>query len=282
VSPPEPSRRVLARLLALVAGALLLLLVPAVGAAQEDEGPGTTTTSTTTTDPRYPTTSTNVLVTSPPPTVAPPTTVATQTVGRRWPVEIPTGCDEPALPDVVFVGTLQETDYQTGRFRIDQPRAGDVQSLSYQGLIDVRYGIDTKYLVTGRQYLVSASVDPATGVLTSRITEPAPLFGGDEVIGQSESDVDCPVLTDPVRTLLTNGLPVDSGLLRPLEQSRSEVMRSILAPLAIAVAIVFGLAVVRWVLTGIGWGIGAIYRNARATPAVRRFRRTLPRSGQPH
>ena len=226
----------------------------------------------------YATTSTNVLVTSPPPTVAPSTTVAAQTVGRRWPVEVPAGCNEPALPDVVFIGTVQDTDYQTGRFRIDQPRAGAIQEYSYQGLIDVHYGVDTKYLVAGRQYLVAARADAATGVLTSKVSEPAPLFGGDEVIGQSESAADCPVLVDPVRTLLTNGLPVDSGLLRPLEEARSDVLRSIVAPLLLALAIVFGLVMLRWILTGVGWGAATVVRNAHDTPGIRRVRRTTPRS----
>ena len=276
MSPQDPSRVALARLLALVLGALIFVVVPAVATAQEDDDEATTPAATTSTtdDTLYPTTSTNVLVTSPPPTVAPSTTVAAQSVGRRWPVDVPAGCNEPALPDVVFIGTVQDTDFRTGRFRIDQPRAGAISEYSYQGLIDVRFDTDTKYLVAGRQYLVAATLDPATGALTSKVSEAAPLFGGDEVIGQSESDAECPVLEDPVRTLLTNGMPVDSGLLRPLADSRSDVVRSLVGPLVVAIAIVFGLVVVRWIITGVGVGASTMARHAHDTPGIRRVRRT--------
>ena len=269
----DARRGSLARLLGLVVGALILVVVPAVATAQEDDDEPDDTQETLPDDSVYPTTSTNVLVTSPPPTVAPSTTVAAQQIGRQWPVDIPTGCDAPPLPEVVFVGTVMATDFQTGRFRIDQLRAGSVEGLSYEGVIDIRYGIDAKYLEVGRQYLVAASIDPATNVLTSRITEPAPLFGGDEVIGQSEVDVECPVLDDPVRTLRTNGLPVDSGLLRPLSDARGDVLRSIAIPLGLALAIVFGVVLVRWILTGLGWGVGTLFQRGRETPAIRRLHR---------
>ena len=151
------------------------------------------------------------LATTPPTSTAPTTTVPADTSGRQWLVPVPTGCDVPALPDVVFVGTLLETgtpagapetaEFETGRFRIDQARAGAIERYSYGGLIDVRYGIDTKYLDEGEQYLVGASVDPGAGVLVSKVQTTEPLFGGDEVIGAAESDVSCPVIDDPVRTL---------------------------------------------------------------------------------
>ena len=80
--------------------------------------------------------------------------------GRRWLVPIPAGCDVPDLPDVVFVGTLvetgtpagapDETAYQTARFRLDQARAGDIGRFSYNGFVDVRYGLDAKDLTNGR------------------------------------------------------------------------------------------------------------------------------------
>lgn len=283
--------RPLPRLLALVAAGLLAIVVPAVAGAQPQTpsaSPSTTTTVSTTSAPinpetgsTYPTTSTNVLVTSPPPTVAPSTTVAAAVVGRSWPVDVPAGCAEPALPDVVFVGTVQEMDARTARYRIDQLRAGTVDQLSYQGLIDIRYGIDTKYLEPGRQYLVGAAVDAEAGALVSRVTGAAPLFGGDEVIGQSETDATCPTLDDPVRTLLTNGLPIDSGLLRPLEEEQGKVLRSIVVPVVVAIAIVFGLAALRWVLYGMGWGISETLRTSREPQALRRARR-LQRDAHEH
>ena len=93
-------------------------------------------------------------------------------------------------------------------------------------MVDVRFGIDTKYLETGTQYLVGASLDPETAVLTSKVRAAEPLFGGDEVIGAAETDVECPVLGDPVRTLLPNGSSVDSGVLTPLTDSKRSLLRA--------------------------------------------------------
>ena len=137
-----------------------------------------------------------------PPTTVPATTVVGDTSGRQWLVPVPIGCDAPALPDVVFVGTLRETgtpsgqtertENETARFQVDQVRAGAVDRFAYGGLIDVRFGTDAKYLEEGEQYLVAASVDPVAAVLASKVRQPEPEFGGDEVIGASESDVSCP------------------------------------------------------------------------------------------
>jgi len=256
-----------------VVAAGLTVLVPAWATAGQVE----TVPPTPPEDSRYPTTSTNVLVTSPPPTVAASTTIVAPAAGRMWPVDVPDGCNEPPLPDVVFVGTVQVTDFQTARFRIDQVRAGAVEAFSAGGLIDVRYGIDTKFLGDGAQYLVGASVDPAIGVLVSRVAAAAPLFGGDQVIGRSESEADCPPLPDPVRTLLTNGRPVDSGLLRPLEEARGDVARSVLVPLLAAAAIILGLASLRWLITGLGWSISELFRAAH-DPAERKVARRSPPS----
>jgi hypothetical protein len=108
----------------------------------------------------------------------------------------------------VFVGTLmetgtpagapQETEYETARFRVDQARAGDIGRFSAGGMIDVRYGLDTKDLEVGEQYLVGASVDPQAAVLVSRVRVPEPSFGGDDVIAAAERDVTSPALTDQI------------------------------------------------------------------------------------
>jgi hypothetical protein len=200
---------------------------------------------------------------------------------RQWPVQIPTGCDAPSLPDVVFLGTLQASDFRTGRFRIDQVRAGAIERYSYGGVVDVRFGIDTKYLDTGKQYLVGASLDPETAVLTSKVRAAEPLFGGDEIIGAAETDVDCPVLEDPVRTMLPDGSSVESGVLTPLTDAKRSLLRAVLLPLGVALAIVFGLVALRWVLTGIGVGVGSFTRTMSEPREVRAVLRSGPRSRQP-
>ena len=261
--PPSRARLVVivtvAAVTAVVAPALTSAGGSARSAAPPDEG-------------NFPTTSTNVLVTSPPPTIAPPTTIVAQVGGRQWPVPIPAGCDEPALPAVVFVGMVTEMDYRTARFRIDQVRAGSIEGISANGLIDVRYDIDAKFLDVGRQYLVGATIDPTLGVLMSKVAEAAPLFGGDQVIGRTESEIECPELPDPIRTLMIDGRPVDSGVLLPLQEARSDVARSLLVPAMLAAAIILGLVSLRWFITGLGWSISSAFARSRQRATAPRRR----------
>ena len=133
----------------------------------------------------------------------------------------------------------------------------------------MRYGIDMKYLDEGEQYLVGASVDPAAGVLSSKVREPEPLFGGDEVIGAAESDVKCPAIVDPVRTLDVDGTPIEAGVISPLADAKRSILRSLLLPLAIAFGIIFGLVLLRWILTGLGKGVGSVVRTAAEPREVR-------------
>jgi len=268
--------------LAGIALAALVSIVPAAAFAQqddEDDEDSTTTTSTTV----VPGTTTTLvpLVTSPPPTEAPATTIAAPTAGRIWPVAVPTGCAAPPLPDLVFLGTMQAADYQTARFRVDQVRAGSIERFAFGDLVDVRFGIDTKYLEPGQQYLVGASLDPATAVLSSKVTDEAELFGGDDVIGAAETDADCPLLDDPVRTLRADGTAVDSGLLSPLSGAKDDLLQSLLVPGAVALAIVLGLVIIRWIITGLGYGLGSLSSTVRQRREVRAVYRTNLRSRQP-
>lgn len=267
-------------IVAVMMGAGVAVTGPSGGHAEAQTPP-------TTTLPAGPPTSTIPLATTPPTTV-PPTTVPAETSGRQWLVPVPTGCAEPELPDVVFVGTVREigtpagqpdaAQFDTARFQVDQARAGSVEQYAYDGIVDVRYGIDAKYLETGQQYLVGASVDPAAGVLASKVREPEPAFGGDEVIGAAESDVSCPVLSDPVRTLQIDGTPVEAGVISPLTEAKGSILRSLLLPLTIVFAVIFGLTMLRWILTGVGRGVGSVVRVANEPREVRAATRTRPRA----
>src|SRR5918994_5548417 len=93
----------------------------------------------------------------------PPPSEPAAATGRMPLVEIPVGCPIQPLPDVVFVGTVTASDYRTARFRIDQARAGDIAQFAAGELVDVRYGIDTKYLAQGGQYLIAAMYDANIG-----------------------------------------------------------------------------------------------------------------------
>lgn len=217
----------------------------------------------------------------------PPPTPTTTPDGRRWLVAVPTGCDAPPLPDVVFVGTLLETgtpsgapqasEYQTGRFRVDQSRAGAIDRFAYNGVVDVRFGIDTKFLEEGDQYLIGASFDPTAAALVSKIREPEPAFGGDEVIGAAESDVTCPVIEDPVRAMRVDGTSIDAGVISPLSDAKRGIARSLLLPLTVACAVIFALAALRWLITGVVKGAGAVVGTAALPREKRAAMRSRPR-----
>lgn len=166
-------------------------------------------------------------------------------------VPVPIGCEAPPLPHIVFVGRVIETDFRTARYEIAQVRAGQPQPFASQGLIDVRYGLDVQYLDDGETYLVSALVHPDLGILVSAVTEPIRHFGGDEVIGVSETDVRCPEFEDPMRTLHTDGTPIEGGMLDPLLSARVRILGSFLVPAAIAVGVIFLLSMLRLSLTGL-------------------------------
>jgi hypothetical protein len=189
--------------------------------------------------------------------------------GRQPLVDVPVGCPIQPLPDVVFVGTAVDSDFRTVRFRVDQVRAGDMSQFASSGLVDVRYGIDAKYLDGGDQYLIGALYDPNIQSLRSRVQPEAPSFGGDEVIGATESDLECPELVDPLRTMHTDGSSIDSGVLSPFFGNRDGLLRSLLIPIAVVCAAVFALAAFRWFLTGFGRGVESIARTSSTTPAAR-------------
>jgi len=100
-------------------------------------------------------------------------------------VPVPAGCPRPDPAAVAFVGTMIGKDdvTQVVRFQIDQVRAGSAAPWSINGLIDVRYGEDYRFLVKGEQYLVGAGSDPVYGVLSSAVRAPEPTFGGNDVVG---------------------------------------------------------------------------------------------------
>ncbi len=160
-------------------------------------------------------------------------------------IPVPEGCSAPRLPHIVFVGKVTNRDYRTVRFEIEQIRYGRDDPFAAGNLIDVRYGIDAQYLEDGQRYLVSALVDPDLGLLVSRVTAPIENFGGDEVIGVSETDVNCPNFEDPMRTLHLDGTPIDAGILQPFFDAKVRLLGAFLMPLGVAVGVIFLLAMFR-------------------------------------
>jgi hypothetical protein len=198
---------------------------------------GSTTTTTTTTSP-------------PPVVVADP---ATGLPAARGPlVVVPAECAAPAPAVVVFEGTVVDAVATTARFQVGRVLAGSVEGRMVNGRVDVRFDDETRFLLIGTTYLVGARLDTSTGLLVSGVREPAPLFGGDAVVGRNDNDVKCPVEADPARTLQLDGNPVDTGVLAPLTGSGRDLARAVLLPVAIAFGIVVVLVLLKHLLFAVG------------------------------
>jgi hypothetical protein len=209
--------------------------------------------------------------------LAVPATAAAQPTPEPAPraplLDIPEGCPTLILSDtVVFVGTVVGTDYRTARYRIDQPRAGDLGRFASQVgseyLVDVRYGVDAKNLEEGRQYLVGATANPNNGgLLTSKVAPEVRPIGDNEVINANESDEECPALADPNMTVHVDGAAVDSGMLTPLFDDR-RVLFAVLTAVGVVIGAVVLLAALRWIFTGFGRGVESMSRSGKRQPAT--------------
>jgi hypothetical protein len=151
----------------------------------------------------------------------------------------------------VFVGEVVDRDYRTIRFEIERIRSGRSDPFASGDLIDVRFGLDAQYLDDGESYLVGAVVDPDLGLLVSRVSEPIENFGGDEVIGVSETDVNCPVFDDPMRTLRLDGTAVPTSVIKPFFDAKVRILSAILVPFAVAFVAIFLLATFRLSISGL-------------------------------
>jgi len=161
-------------------------------------------------------------------------------------VVVPTACNNPPAPIAVFVATLAAADATTARFAVHQIRAGSLDGYAVNTIVDVRYDDDIRFLHTGQQYLVGAIPDPLLNALSSKVRLPAPLFGGDAVIGvDDDTEVRCPRVEDGVKTLLADGTEVDTGVLAPLKTAKRSLLRAILKPLGIALGILVLLASIK-------------------------------------
>ena len=236
-----------------------VVLATAWGAAVSAAPP----TEPTTVPPVDPATASTTVATGPDgqplPELQTPPPIANPIVASSPLVVVPTGCFAPAPPVAVFVGTLAASDATTGRFAVQQIRAGSLDGYAVDTIVDVRYDDDIRFLHTGEQYLVGAIPDAVTGVLRSKVRTPAPLFGGDAVIGLNDTDVTCPKVEDGVRTLLANGRDVDTGVLAPLKTAKKSVAKAFLKPMAIAFGILVLLASIKLLMF-------AMVRAARERP----------------
>jgi len=182
-------------------------------------------------------------------------------------IPVPAGCPRPDPAAVTFTGTMIGKDdvTQVVRFRIDQIRAGSAEPWAIDGLIDVRYGDDYRFLDKGEQYLIGAGVDPVYGVLSSTVRPAEPTFGGNDVVGVDDLSVTCPDLDDPIRTVNLDGTGIDSGVLSLLTEDRRLLLATIAVPAALVGAALLALVLLklfgRLAVSGV-WQLG----RASVTP----------------
>jgi hypothetical protein len=174
---------------------------------------------------------------------APGDTVVSGEPGALIPV--PSGCVAPPTATAVFVGTLVARATNEARFEVDQIKAGSLASFASGAIVDVRYDESIFYtLEVGSSYLVGAAPD-ATGALASKVREPKPLFGGDGVIGANDSDVQCPLIEDPVRTLRADGTEIDVGMLTPLTRNKAVLLSAVARPFAVGFGVLLLLTAIK-------------------------------------
>lgn len=168
-------------------------------------------------------------------------------------VIVPTGCASPAPATAVFEGEIEVLSVTAARFHVRRQLAGTLDGhLVAPDTVDVIYGSDARFLAAGDVLVVGVVDDPAVGGLTSKVREPAPLFGGDAVVGLDDTDVDCPKVEDPVRTLHPDGTTVDSGVLRTLDGAGPNMLRALMAPVAIALLVLITLVLLKHLVFAIG------------------------------
>lgn len=162
-------------------------------------------------------------------------------------LDVPIGCVVPDPADVAFIGTAVAKDFEKVRYEIVQLRAGSITGYSIDGLVDVLYLEDAKFVDLDQDYLVGARFDPDFGVLFSTVRPAEPLFGGNDVIGLNDTDIECPIIDDPVRTVLPDGTSVDSGVISPLLDDKKTLLATIGVPTAIAFGALIGFVLLRQV-----------------------------------
>lgn len=177
---------------------------------------------------------------------------------------IPEGCVVPTPVRATFVGAVVEADRRTARFEVTQMRGGSLEGFTSGALVDIDYADDVRFLELGQSYIVAAGLDQASGRLFSKVRDPEPLLGSSQVIGLN-SGVDCPEIEDAVRTLTMDARPVDSGVLTPIREARSRLVRSLLLPVVWVLVGLIGLATVKGIVSGL---LQASHRAWNGEPVV--------------
>ena len=164
---------------------------------------------------------------------------------------LPVGCVAPRAAIATFLGELVSADDSAAIFRVVQVRGGSLGAYVNAGAIAVRYTErETRFLQVGTTYLVGAGGSELFSTLESKVRAKKQLFAGDAVVGIDESDKPCPVIEDPVLTLLPNGQPINAGVFSLLRNGRGGLVRALVLPLLFALLFLVGLVITKRLFVG--------------------------------
>jgi hypothetical protein len=159
---------------------------------------------------------------------------------------LPEGCAPAIEPQIVFVGEVLRVSESIVVYRVEQVRAG----ADLGGELGVEYGKDAQFLSVGSTYFVGAASDAQTGVLSSKVREERPLFGGDAVLGENDTAASCPTFEDPIRTLNLDGSEIPAGVLVGVTENLWRYVLVIVMSVLGAIVSLVGLVVWKRSLAG--------------------------------
>lgn len=167
---------------------------------------------------------------------------------------VPVGCPPAPVSQAVFVGKVKVLDATQALFELVRLRSGSLAGYSTEvpnidgtvvTEVGIYYGRDVKFLEVGDSYLVGTALDATTGRIYSRVTEEAPLFGGNEVADINNSGVVCPNFADVARTLNVDGSSVESGVLSGLSGESDRVVLAVVVPAGLVLLGLVTLVLIR-------------------------------------
>jgi len=167
---------------------------------------------------------------------------------------IPVGCAPPPVSQAVFIGKVEVLDATQAVFELVRLRSGSLAGYSTETPnnlgtvvteVGIYYGRDVKFLEIGATYLVGTALDPTTGRIFSRVTEAAPMFGGNQVADINNSGVVCTTYPDVARTLNPDGSTIESGVLSGLRGESRRIVFAIVVPAGLVLLGLLTLVLVR-------------------------------------
>jgi hypothetical protein len=170
---------------------------------------------------------------------------------------VPVGCPPPPVSQAVFVGRLDMLDATSASYTVEHVRSGSLAGYSTETAgadgeivttVVVYYGRDVKFLSEEETYLVGTALDPNTGRVISRVSENAPLFGGNQVADINNSGVVCPTFDDPARTLYPDGSSIESGVLSSLDGNGNRILLAVIVPAGLVLLALVTLVLIRRLL----------------------------------